>query len=182
MFPISFERLCNHKHFCFDMAFELYKNSFPVYEQRLKADQIDVLSDGKYYFELVMSDGEFLGILLTWKTTDFVYIEHLAIVPEKRGYNIGSYVLDALKKNSEKPVILEIDPPKDKISIKRKAFYEKAGFIESLLTHKHPPYQIGWDAHELKIMSYPQISDETYLIFKEYLENHIMRYAEVYMS
>lgn len=164
------------------MAFELYQNSFPVYEQRLKIDQIDVLSDGQYHFELVTSDDEFLGILLTWKTTDFVYIEHLAIVPEKRGYNIGSYVLDSLKQAPEKPVILEIDPPKDQISIKRKAFYEKAGFIESLLTHRHPPYQNGWEAHELKIMSYPQISDENYLSFKNYLENHIMRYAEVHRS
>ena len=121
----------------------MYQKSFPVYEQRFKNDQIDVLSDGKYHFELVMSDGEFLGILLTWKTTDFVYIEHLDIVPEKRGYNIGSYVLDSLKQNSEKSVILAIDPPKDPISIKRKVFYEKSGFIESLFTHRHPPYQIG---------------------------------------
>ena len=182
MFPISFERVCDQSHICFDRAFKLYQKSFPVYEQRLKNDQVDVLSDGKYHFELIMSDGEFLGILLTWKTTDFVYIEHLAIVPEKRGYNIGSYVLDSLKKNSEKSVILEIDPPKDPVSIKRKAFYEKSGFIESLLTHRHPPYQIGWDAHELKIMSYPQISNEVYLSFKNYLEKHVMKYAEAHRS
>ncbi|WP_391857290.1 GNAT family N-acetyltransferase [Vibrio cidicii] len=182
MFPISFERVYGPRHSCFDRAFNLYQNSFPVYEQRFKIDQIDVLSDCEYHFELVMSEGEFLGILLTWETTDFIYIEHLAIVPEKRGYNIGSYVLDCLKQSAEKPVILEIDPPKDPVSIKRKEFYEKSGFIESLLTHKHPPYRIGWDAHELKIMSYPQISDEVYLSFKNYLENHVMKYAEAHRS
>lgn len=101
----------------------------------------------------------------------------MAINPEERGKNIGTHTLEHLKCTIDKPIILEIDPPIDRISIKRKCFYENAGFIESDLTHKHPPYQFGMEAHILKVMSYPSISDNTYNYFKTYLDNHIMKYA-----
>ncbi len=179
MLSLTFEKIHNPEHYYFDKAFELYQKSFPIFEQRLRNDQVDVLSDDKYHFNLVMYEKEFLGILLTWQVEDFIYIEHLAIISEKRGQNIGTRVLECLKSGSDKPIILEIDPPRDPISIKRKIFYEKVGFIESDLTHKHPPYQLGWEAHTLKIMSYPSISDRTYDSFKYYLDNHIMKYAEI---
>ena len=179
MLSLTFERINSHEHHYFEDAFKLYQSSFPIFEQRLKNDQIEVLSDNNYHFNLIMFENEFSGILLTWKTENFIYIEHLAISSEKRGQNIGTFILYYLKSEIDRPIILEIDPPDDSISIKRKIFYEKAGFIESFFTHKHPPYQLGWQAHTLKIMSYPSISDDIYLNFKNYLDNHIMKYAEI---
>lgn len=178
MLSFTFERIHSQKHYLFEQAFELYQESFPIFEQRRRCDQVDVLSDSAYHFNLVLCENELLGILLTWQVEDYIYIEHFAISSGKRGQNIGTRVLEYLKSGSGKPIILEIDPPNDSISLKRKAFYEKVGFVESDLMHKHPPYQLGWEAHALKIMSYPSISDQTYDSFKCYLDNHIMKYAE----
>ena len=62
-----------------------------------------------------------------------------------------------------KTVILEIDPPKDEVSIRRKQFYERNSFIENPYFHIHPPYHKENQGHELLIMSSPiQITEEIY--------------------
>lgn len=80
---------------------------------------------------------------------------------------------------SDKTILLEIDPPVDKISIKRKVFYQRIGFIQSSKTYIHPSYREKTEPHQLMIMSYPALTDDVYSSFQESLSNQIMQHSEV---
>ncbi len=163
----------------FAEAFEIYKSSFPIYEQRRLKDQIDALSDEDYYFEIVKDDeNTVLGILLSWKNEDFVYVEHLAILQSARGKNIGTRILEHLKQKESLPIILEIDPPVDEISIKRKGFYENLGFEMLDKAHLHPVFIKGYEPYDLKVFSYPKIDDQMYEKYNIFLFNRVMQYSE----
>ena len=92
-----------------------------------------------------------------------------------RNRNYGQKALELLSRN-EKAVILEIDPPVDAVSIHRKGFYERNGFVENPYAHIHPPYHQGNVGHTLVVMSFPaSITQTAYDDFKHYLDNHVMK-------
>ena len=69
-----------------------------------------------------------------------------------------------------KTIILEIDPPKDEISVRRRGFYERNGFKLNDFELFAPAYTRGGSDFELKIMTYPgKISKELYDDFYEFL-------------
>ena len=92
-----------------------------------------------------------------------------------RNKKYGQKVLQLLRQNG-RMVILEIDPPVDVISIRRKRFYERGGFVENPYFHVHPPYRRENSGHTLVIMSFPKtIPQAEYDAFKYYLEHHVMK-------
>lgn len=172
-----FKRITNENHEMFKKAIELYSLSFPIYEQREIKSQINLFNDEEYYFNLIFDEDVFVGLLLYWKTDDFIYVEHFCILPEKRDCGYGQKVLKQLKLLS-KSVILEIDPLIDEVSVRRKRFYERNGFLENPYSHIHPPYHKNNLGHVLIIMSFPkQISKNDYEIFNDYLKYRIMANA-----
>lgn len=171
---MRFERLTNEKHKMYKEALALYSISFPSHEQREAVSQMKILRDEEYCFNLIYDEEAFLGLVLCWETKDFVYVEHFCILPEMRNRKYGQKVLQLLGQDG-KTVILEIDPPVDAISIRRKTFYERSGFIENPYPHIHPPYHKGNIGHKLVIMTSPaRITQEEYDIFKDYLERRVM--------
>jgi len=174
---LEFLRIESAHHELFSEAMRLYSVSFPHHEQRKSAAQIEVLVDPEYYFYAVLCDGEFAGDMLCWISEDFVYVEHFCILESLRSKGVGS---EALKKlcSEHSCVILEIDPPVDEISIRRKGFYERAGFFENTHKHAHPPYHSENAPHELVIMSSgSKISEEKYYAFAAYLKERVMKYV-----
>ena len=104
----------------------------------------------------------------------FAYVEHFCIEPNLRGLHYGQSALKALCAQCGL-VILEIDPPVDEISIRRKCFYERCGFKENPYAHVHPAYREGFSGHELKIMSWPRaITPAEYGRFNAYLITRVM--------
>ena len=171
---MNLERIANALHPMYHKALELYKLSFPSHEQREALSQRKILEDREYHFSLVYDETVFVGLVLYWETESYIYIEHLCISPEARNRQYGEKVLSVLK-DMHKIIILEIDPPVESISKRRKNFYERCGFIENPYQHIHPPYHKGNSGHKLMIMSCPdQISREKYDAFNEYLYNRIM--------
>ena len=161
-------------HPLYGKALELYGISFPFHEQRERPSQDRILCDSEYHFSLVHEGGDFVALVLFWETEDFIYIEHLAVLPEMRGHGYGQRTLGYLGKKG-KTLILEIDPPSDSISERRKGFYLRCGFRENPFRHIHPPYHEGYDGHELALMTYPRtISDELYGSFLSYLRTRVM--------
>lgn len=76
---------------------------------------------------------------------------------------------------AHKTLILEIDPPVDELSRRRKGFYERCGFAENPYEHIHPPYHWGNSGHELVVMTWPgRISREEYSAFARYLHERVM--------
>ncbi len=171
---MRFDFLTSNEHRMYKKAMELYCISFPPHEQREPVSQAKILNDNEYRFSLIYDKDIFVGIVLYWETMNFIYVEHFCILPEMRNKKYGQKVLELLEEQ-RKTVILEIDPPIDTISIHRKSFYERSGFVENPYPHIHPPYHKGNTGHHLMIMSYPaQITQAQYNAFRHYLEYHVM--------
>ena len=177
---MKFKRLTSAAGADFEPAFDLYGVSFPIHEQRLIESQRSIMTHPEYLFDLIYDDsGEWCGDMLYWETADFIYVEHFCILPERRGQRCGQRALELLCEKG-KTVILEIDPPSDKTSVRRKGFYERCGYHANPFAHVHPPYRVGFDGHghRLVIMSYPrELSQDEYDRFNEYLKNVVMRQA-----
>ena len=173
------ERITSPRHPLYKRALYLYQISFPLHEQREAFSQTAILHDDAYHFDLIYDAGTFVGLVLYWETSDYIYIEHFCILPEMRNKKYGQRTLSLLK-TRQKTLILEIDPPIDAISVRRKGFYERCGFIENPYPHIHPPYHKGNKGHELVIMSSPvSISQAEYDAFHAYLQEKIMNHAFV---
>ena len=171
---MQFERLTNVQHPLYERAMELYGVSFPAHEQREAASQMKILDDPEYHFTLVYDGELFVGLILYWETERFVYVEHFCILPEMRNRKYGQQALQLLCRCG-KTIILEIDPPTEPVSIRRKFFYERCGFVKNPYSHIHPPYHRGNRGHDLVIMSFPvQIIRNVYDDFRHHLEHHVM--------
>ncbi len=172
---MRFERITNVEHPMYEKALELYAISFPAYEQRELVSQTQILGDREYYFSLIYDEDAFVGLVLYWETKENIYVEHFCILPEMRNKHYGQKALELLCQR-KKTVILEIDPPSDAVSVRRKSFYERCGFVENPYTHVHPPYHEGRVGHGLVIMSSPgKITQTEYNAFRHYLEAHVMK-------
>ena len=156
----------------------LYRTSFPINEQRTDADHKAALEDERFYCLSAWEGEDFLGLLFCWKMKELFYIEHFAVNTQMRGSGIGSRLLADFCK--DKPlVLLEIDPPQDEISQRRLRFYERLGFVQNPYSHRHPPYRRGFEAHPLRVMTWPRAaSRQEYDGFFDELRNSVMQYAQ----
>ena len=110
------------------------------------------------------------------------YVEHFAVVEALRSSGAGSRALAAFCP-AHAPVVLEIDPPEDAVSTRRKGFYQRLGFAENSYAHRRPPYRTGFAPHPLVVMSWPEaLSPEAYSTFSRMLSHRVMRYAQVGIS
>ena len=86
----------------------------------------------------------------------------------------GQRILAELSKQG-KTIILEINPPVDEISVRRRGFYERCGFAENPYPHVHLPYHKGNCGHELVVMYCPgKITQGDYDAFNVYLTREVM--------
>ena len=171
---MELKRLTSKDHPLYRRCMEGYAVSFPPHEQRETASQCAILSHPAYHFDCILEDEALCGCLLYWETADFIYVEHFFILPEQRNGGIGAKALDLLGQKG-KCVILEIDPPVDDVSIRRRGFYERCGFVENPWPHIHPPYHKGNRGHDLVVMSRPApLTEEAYQRFFTYLCGTVM--------
>lgn len=164
----------------FAEAHEIYRQSFPVYEQRDAEGSARILSHPDFRY-VVFLDGQdrLAGLRTAWHTPDFIYLEHFAVSPAIRGGGIGKFLLDELTEREPGKVILEIDPVQDEISTRRLHFYLRNGFIPNEnYNYIHPPYKAGDDPYPLLLMSHLQpLSQEQYDAFVRY--HHTVAVASV---
>ena len=136
----------------FEVVKKLYISAFPFEERREYNELIQQLYIDGCAVNLVIAGGETAGFCIVWDFTDFVYLEHFAIEPALRGLGIGEGIL-ALINNSNKPVILETEPPSDEISNRRIRFYQRNGFRLLHRPYVQPSYDGIKPAVEMKLMS-----------------------------
>lgn len=174
---MEFIRVGSTENCYWEKMMEIYKTSFPLFEQRTIEAQIDVLKDDKYNCVVICEEELIIGILFYWEFENYRYIEHLAISANLRGKNYGSKVLKKFC-DYNGTIILEIDPPVDDISVKRLNFYSNLGFTLQEFNHIHPPYRKEYEGHSLKIMSYNKnISEDEYSYFNVFLKDRVMKYS-----
>ena len=166
---IRLERLGDRNLHLHPRAMSLYESAFPREERRDEDEQNRVLSKEEYHFDMILDGEELLGIMLYWKTEDFIFLEHFAVLPEARGRGVGATALELLKAEGN-TVILEIEVPSDEITRRRLAFYRRCGFVLTKHYHIQAKYRLGDDDLVLKILSYPHgIDGDEYRRFYDYM-------------
>lgn len=146
-------------HSLFDHVYDLMSKSFPKNEYRTYNGQLDLLSNPFYQLNGRIGERrELEGFIASWEFSSFRFVEHLAVNPMLRGTGIGSkLVIDFLRKDLNKTVVLEVEPPHEEIAQRRISLYKKLGFQMNDYPYAQPPLREGESELPLLIMSYPAL-------------------------
>lgn len=149
----------------FGRLLTLYTASFPPAERRPN-DKLSTMSmDASLSMRTnaIKLDDEFVGLLNFWEFEGFVYIEHFAVAHHVRGLGLGSKVLDIIKSNFTKPLVLEIEMPESSpIAARRMDFYRRNGFHPIWdFKYVQPPYSAELPSMPLLLMSTGDVDPQT---------------------
>ncbi|PTX22440.1 acetyltransferase (GNAT) family protein [Pontibacter mucosus] len=153
---MNFLRLTDTSHSHFGQAWALYEQAFPLEERRPLAWQRDIMPHAPYHFELILQEEALVGILLWWGFEEVRYIEHLATAPAQRGRGYGKRILESFTNRDARPILLEVEPPREEIQQRRIRFYEQGGFTLNHHFYQQPPYHPGLQPLTLLLMSFPE--------------------------
>ena len=135
--------------------------SFPPEERRSMEEVRRVLCGDLLEMLTLEESGRILGLLQVWNLEELVFLEHFAMHPDYRGRGLGAKMLQAVWDNWQKPMILEVEPPKNEIQRRRIGFYQRNGFHLSEYPYLMPCLQGDGPALPLLLMSGPNpMTDE----------------------
>lgn len=166
-----------------DKVWVLYEGSFPGHERRSRNAQLAALSDERAYSKIIVGEqDEIMALAFYWLHTDFVYVEFLAVNPAMRGQNIGTEAVEGLlEPYPGKLAILEIEPPEDDMTIRRRRFYERLGFVLNPCPYTHPSYYTGENAHphRLSLMTRGRrITETEFGHFTDFMKETVLSYSD----
>jgi ribosomal protein S18 acetylase RimI-like enzyme len=139
----------------FDEFWTLYETSFPEDERRDRLSQRLLLENPRYRLIPYYKDDRMLAFLSLWNLNEFVFIEHFAVKENFRGNGYGSKIINSIKEQFGKKMVLEVEPPVDVVKKKRIKFYERLGFQLNDCHYIQPPYSKQQKALRMRLMSYP---------------------------
>ncbi len=159
----------------FDEVFNLMQQSFPENEYRTYEKQLNLLSINEYRILTKHNEkGSLTAFIAIWDFPKFIFIEHLAVNPICRGEGLGTKIMKEVIKTCGKPVILEIEPPTNEISIKRCNFYKRLGFNLCDYEYYQQPLRKNQNKLKLNLMSYPDPLDKNKFDYiRSYLMEHV---------
>ena len=140
----------------FDEIFAILKDSFPETEYREYAEQKELMKNEKYSIEAIVDDGKIIGFMAVWNLNGFDFIEHIAVLKEKRGMGIGSKMLSDYIEKVKKPIVLEVEAKDNDVCRKRIKFYERTGFKLNYYDYVQMPLRKNFEKIPMFIMSYPE--------------------------
>ena len=144
---------------------ELYEEAFPPAERMPfdlmleinKLDNVDLCS--------VYDDDEFVAFYLLVTYNKVAYVSFLAVVPDKRGHNYGSMIMDLIKESypdhsiliDEEPVTPESDNYEQRVA--RERFYLRNGFKSTgyIVTAYGQDYEILSTSNDFELSDYQNI-------------------------
>ncbi len=155
MSSLSTHRLLSADDPRFAECWALYEAAFPEAERRtLACQRAAMVEQGAFHCLRLEQGGVFAGIAFYWQADAFLYVEHLAVAPTRRGQGIGHLALEYLCAQGV-PVILEIEPVVDEPTERRWRFYRSAGFHSLPYHHLQPLYHRADEPMRLTLLSYP---------------------------
>lgn len=160
MISIQRIRTTDIKAYCF--VEDLLKASFPREERRellLQREYTD--HNSRFHHNILLNKDESIGFLSYWDFDDFVYVEHFAIDNKKRNFGYGQKVLNALKEKIQRPIVLEVELPKDEMSRRRIKFYQRQGFQLWEEEYQQPPYRKSDHYLPMLLMAQGKLNCET---------------------
>lgn len=133
----------------------LYETAFPEIERRDSEMWVNLIKNEPLFHPIaIIEDQEFCGFITCWHFEDFIYVEHFAISPDKRGKRLGEKTIHWLiEQNKDKNIVLEVECPNDDISRRRIGFYRRSGLELIEREYMQPPYREGFDFLPLLLMS-----------------------------
>ena len=143
---------------------QLYNESFPPEERRDYEDERHLsefikMKHGKFHAFAVKDGDLFLGFLSYWEFEGYTYVEHFAVIPERRGNNIGRKMLGHLFKTVSEDVLLEVEPPVTPDAERRIKFYENTGFrVRQEFDYMQPPYSGDKQPVKMLLMTHGNVS------------------------
>lgn len=157
----------------------IYEASFPACEQRSETAYDAAFGDPRFTADGIWLGDRPVGLLFHWRGDGFRYVEHLAIDATLRGQELGKRALCAFCARDTTPVILEIDPPEEEMSIRRLGFYRRLGFVENPHEYLHPSYCRPFAPHRLVLMSRPgALENDEARLFADFIREHVLRYSD----
>ncbi len=181
MLPLSCHRLSSVDDPLFAESWELYEAAFPAEERRTLACQRVAMAEqgnGVFHCLRLEEGGVFAGIVFYWQTPSFIYVEHLAINPTRRGKGLGHKALEYLASQGI-PLILEIEPVEDEATERRWRFYRSAGFHRLPFFHLQPVYRHGDVPLRLELLSYPHaMGEEEVFLYERFMQERVGFYTE----
>lgn len=137
----------------------LYESSFPADERRDWADWLTLIVKPEFRLYQINNHEGFVGFITAWQLHGSIFLEHFAILPEKRGSNYGTETLQEILQLYQENFVLEVEKPFTEIAKKRIAFYERAGFRVNRNEYFQPAYSPDKNKVMLLLMSYPHTLD-----------------------
>ena len=158
---VELRRICADEQL-YVWAVEQLSVSFPACERRDEAEQRAVMAHPDYRLCAIMDGGVPVGVVGYFDTPEFIYFE-----------NFGSQALRLLT-ITDKPFILEIEPPEDELTRRRLAFYQRNGMVVNPYPHIQPHYRADDTDLPLTVLSYGcQITQAQYDAFRAYLDANV---------
>lgn len=144
----------------FNTIYELMENAFPLEEYRSYTEQKALLEREDYHIHVYENQGKIAAFCAIYNLPELAFIEHIAVNEDFRGQGMGSKIMKEVITSSDKPIILEVEPPDgEENAARRVRFYEKLGFHLHDWPYEQPPLRQGEAPLPLKLMSYPHAYD-----------------------
>jgi N-acetylglutamate synthase-like GNAT family acetyltransferase len=161
----------------FNEIFAIMEASFPVSEIRTYSGQRALLANPNYHLYTEKdAEGRTLACIAAWEFPELRFVEHIAVNPDIRGGGIGNKLMNSYISRSDKPVLLEVEPPEGELEQRRIGFYERLGFYLNPYNYVQPPLRAGQADLPLRIMTYPRaVTLKEFQRFREILYNEVYR-------
>ena len=144
----------------FESVYNIMESSFPLNEIRSKKGQYELLKKENYSLYIKKEQGKIIGFISVWDLYDFNFIEHFAIDKNYRGKGVGSKMLKQVINNSDKTVVLEVEPIINETTKKRVDFYTSNGMFYHDFYYEQPALEKERERVELKIMSTTLLTEQ----------------------
>jgi GNAT superfamily N-acetyltransferase len=134
---------------------ELMEEAFPKNERRPLADLRRYTEEEKdFHVCIIENDKQPIGLFNYWEFKRFCLLEHFATIEGERNKGFGAKTLELAIKRLLKPIVLEVEPPKDDLTRRRIAFYQRCDFVLWDADYTHPPYPDNIGDSHMKLMVY----------------------------
>ncbi len=160
------ERITEAEHADWMFACRLYETSFPPTERRSLVLQEEFLAHSHYHFDVWYDGDAPIAVLGWWDFRRLRFFEHLAVDTSRRSSGYGKKIMRTMMRMWDKPILLEIEPPVDEMTRRRRRFYTKLGFIENDFDHLQTSYCDPDAGVPLRVLSWPgPLEPELYVEF-----------------
>lgn len=139
----------------------LLTSAFPEEEYRDLAEmRAFTKNKQKFHNNLIYDDGTFVGLITYWDFGSFCYVEHFATLPELRNRGYGRAILEKLKEELQRPIVLEVECPTEEMAQRRIGFYGRQGFKLWKHEYMQPPYRPGGESLPLLLMACGDLDED----------------------